>query len=118
VTGARRDAHLVDEGQLGRAGGRHDAVDHGIGKGALGVDPVGQRRVAHPGQSHDRLPQDGAVAAEVVAGQAGEGPVPGLAPEAQRRDHGAEGGAGRIGVRRVMDDVGVRGVEPAGRGSR
>ncbi len=84
------DAELRGQRQFLRAGGGHDAVDHGVGKAAVPVDPVGQIGVGQPGQRHDRLAQDGAVALQVVAALAGERtraprPVASAGPRPSRR---------------------------------
>ncbi len=108
------DAEVAHQRQLVRPGGGHDAIDHGVREGAVGVDPVGQLRVGQPRERHDRLAQDRAVALQVVAALAGERAGARVAPLLQRRDHRAEGGAGRLGVGGVVDDVGVVGVEALG----
>jgi hypothetical protein len=59
------------------------------------------------------LPQDRAIAAQVVARQARERPMPRRPAKAQRRDHRAEGGAGAVGIGGVVDHVGMGGIEAA-----
>jgi hypothetical protein len=111
-----RDPELAHQGALLRARGRDDAVDHRVGERAGLVDPLGQGGVGEAREAHDRLAQDRAVALQVVAAQPREGTDPTIATRAQGRDHGAEGGSGRVRVLGVMLDVGVGGVEGVGCG--
>ena len=96
---------------LGGAGGRGDAIDHGVGETAVGFDPIGQRRVGHARQRNDRLAQDIAVALQVVTAEPRERPLPRIAAQPQGRDDGPEGRARGVRVRRVMDDIRVSGVK-------
>ncbi|TKW53675.1 hypothetical protein CTA1_5501 [Colletotrichum tanaceti] len=104
--GQRRDV-------LGR-GARGDAVDHGVGEGALVGDPAGDGRVAEAGEGLEHVARDGAVLLHVVAGHDGEGPQPaGVAP-----GHGgveeAKGAEGLVRVLEVVADVRVVGLQLVG----
>ena len=108
------DADLAGQRQFGGAGGGHDAIDHGIGKGAVGVDPIGEVGVGEPRKSRHHLPQDRAIAPQVVARKARERPLPRRPPEPQRRDHRAKSGAGAARMGHVMGDVGMGCIEAPG----
>ena len=97
---------------LGGAGGRSDAIDHGVGETGVRLDPIGQHRIGHARERHDRLAQDIAVALQVVAAEPGERPLPRIAAQPQGSDYGPKGRARGLGMGRVMDNIGVGSVEP------
>jgi hypothetical protein len=66
------NAEGLRKGHLMWAGGGDDAIDHRIGEATGGVDPVGQGRVGQTRESYDSLPQNRAIALQVVAAQTGE----------------------------------------------
>src|SRR5690606_1602969 len=93
VRGDHRDVRLGGDGG--------DAVDHAVGEGDVGGDPVADGRVAVQAVlvaaacvGEDHALGEVPVAAHVVAGHDGEGGGAGLAASAQRLDHVAEHGAG------------------------
>ena len=111
-----RDAQFTDKSQLGGARRWRDGIDHGVRKGCVRIDPVGQRGVGQAGERDDGLAKDVTVALEVVAGLACERTLVCRATQTQRLDHRAEGGEGRAGVFRIVPDIGVVGVEALGGG--
>jgi hypothetical protein len=94
----------------------HDAVDHGRGKAALGLDPAGERGIDEPREVEHDAAHDAAVLGEVVAGQHGEGRQPGGAAAGEAAHQVARRRARGLGVGEVVHDVGMGAVERAGRG--
>ena len=97
-------------------GGRHDAVDHGGGKGAFGLDPVGEGGIDQAGELQRDAAHDAAVLRQVVAAEDGEGAVALGAATLERADEEARRRAGCVGVGEVVGDVRVSAVEASGRG--
>ena len=86
------------------------------GKAALGLDPVGEAGVDAAGEIERDAAGDAAVLGQVVAAEHGEGADAGGAAAGECGDEEARRGARRVGVGEVVADVGMVGVEPAGRG--
>ena len=97
-----------------RGGHRGDAVDHAVGEGDAGVDPLGQGGVGHAGLAHHGGAGGPPVARQVVAAHDGEGDGAGVAAPAQGLDDVAEGGGGLAGVGGVA--AGALGVGAEGAG--
>ena len=106
---------LRDLGDVGIGRRRHDAVDHGRGEGAIGFDPGGELVVGQRGEIADQASQDMAVRGKVVAAQRGEGAQARIAPRLQAGDEDANGRAWSVGIGEIVDDVGMIGLEAAGR---
>lgn len=111
------DSELIGEGLLVLGGGLGgDAVDHGVGEGALFGDPPGHVGITQTGKGHEHVAGGGSVLQHVVARHDGEGFEALLAAA----DHGgveeAEGGARGLVVGRVEVelDVGVLALELVG----
>ena len=97
-----------------RGGHRGDAVDHAVGEGDVGIDPLGQVGVGHAGLAHHGGAGGLSVARQVVAVHDGEGGGARLAAPAQGLDDVAEGGGGLAGVGGVA--AGALGVGAEGAG--
>jgi hypothetical protein len=107
---------VARDGPFAIGRGRRDAVDHGIGKGHVLVDPVGEARVRKPRQANHGIGRDVAVVGDIVAAHDGEGRDAVRLPQLQSGHDQAEHGLRRIGVAAIRDDVGVIGIEPAAAG--
>ena len=110
------DAQTVDQLDQAGAGGRHDAIDHGVGEAAICLDPFGEAVILQAGKAHHGLPQDIAIALQVVATLPGKRPGPAVAAGAQGGDHGTKCRARGRGVRRIMLDI--RMIDVKGPGHR
>ena len=98
-------------GRLGR-----DAVDHAVGEADVAGHPVGQLRIAQPGERRERALAHVAVALDVVAGQDREGGQAPVAAASQRLGHDPEDGAGHGARAQVGRHGRIAGVEFAGDG--
>ena len=108
------DAERLHQCQLLGPRGGHDAVHHGVGEAAVGIDPVSQLRVRQAGQRHHGLAQHLAVAQQVVAALAGKGADAPLAPQLECGHHRPESGAGTVGIFGIVLDVRVVFIETLG----
>lgn len=86
------------------AGHRGDAIDHGIGKRHVLVDPAGQLLVGQVSEGEQRLARDGAVVRQVIAGHQGKGRNAGGPAPGQGRAEEAEHAPGGVGVAQVVLD--------------
>ncbi|MNU44234.1 hypothetical protein D3C71_330440 [compost metagenome] len=98
-----------------RRGRRHDPVDHGLGEGPLGLDPVGQSRIDMARHGDDSSADALAVVRKVVAADDGEGLPPRRLPRLQGRDDEAGRGARRGNIGQIGRHVRVVQQQVAGR---
>ncbi|MNY03518.1 hypothetical protein D3C86_1361430 [compost metagenome] len=102
-------------GHVVRNGGRHDPVDHGLGEGSLGLDPLGQSRVNAPRHGDDARADALAVVRNIIAADDREGLQPRRLSRRQRRDDEARRGARRGDVGQIGRHVRVVQQQVAGR---
>ncbi len=86
----------------------------GIGKGAVRVDPAGQRHVQPQREGQHQAAQGVAVGLQVVAGQQRQRRQAAFAPQRQAVDQHADGAARADRVLQVVQDVGVVPAQVAG----
>ena len=102
-----------DKGPFGVARGGRDAVHHGIGKGHIFRDPVGQLGVHPLGQAQDGRFGNVAIVRDIVARHDRKGRDILGAPFPQRLHNEAKDGRGRILIGNVVLNGGVRRIKLA-----
>ena len=102
-------------GDVGRRGRRHDPVDHRARERHVTADPVGERRVDGLRERADHALDQVPVVRKVVAADDGDGAAARRAPRGEPGDQHAGRRDRQRGLRAVVDDVRVRGIELARR---
>ena len=103
-------------GPIGVGRHRRDAVDHAVREADVAGHPVGQRRIAQPGERGERALAHVPVALDVVAGQHAEGGNAPVAAARQRLGHQPENGARQRSRAQVSHDRRIGGIELTGDG--
>ena len=108
------DTGTFSQGDFLLAGCRNNAVNHGIGKCRVRVDPVSEFRVAQASKTDDGLAQNIAITLKVVAALARERGIAIVFAILQCGDDRAKSRAWRGEVFRVMANIFMGCIQPSG----